>query len=424
MRGRSTSERTGGSARAERGGDGRPADPSARCRGRAGPCRVRRGGTGVAALAAALAALVLGPAALAAQQDGGGDSPVSLGGLLRTGFRVGPGDAGRDDGFEIYDARLSASGDVGLVFHYFAQGEFDDETEEFRLLDARLSASLASFVPGLSLEVGQFKAPFGEEALQDKGDIALVERAQITQVVAPGRQLGAQLSGEALDERLAFRGGVFNGNGRELDNDDDNFLYAANVSYNTLGTARFYDEMMLEVGASVAYSEDSAATLGGLADVRPGRLGALAGGIDPTGFDGERLLWSVDLEAGFRSFFLRGEYVRGEFEPDDPVFIVPGPSGDDDVTAEGGYVEGGYNFLGAIEGLVRYDAMNDFVGLVEGQPVNDEFGEGTDFLVFGLNLLPGQETKVGLQYAVGLDGSRRGLGLADDEFALTAQLDF
>lgn len=401
----------------------RGADAAVRGRAAGADAARARGAPASAACAALVAALLLVAPPLEGQQGGdGGGSPVDWGGLLRTGLRVGPEDVGRTDGFELYDARLSASGDVGLIFNFFAQGEFDDRTDEFRLLDARLSASLGAFVPGLELGVGQFKAPFGKEALLDKGEITLVERAQITQVVAPGRQVGLQLSGETLDERLSYRGGIFNGNGRELDNDNDDFLYAAHVGYSNLGTARFYDELVVEVGASIAYSQDSSAPLAGLADVPARDLGMMAGGIDPTGFDGERLLWGVDLETGYRSFFVRGEYVRGEFEPDDPT--APGLEPGDDVTAEGGYVEGGYNLLGAIEGLVRYDAMNDFLGTVQGEPVNEELGEGTDFLVFGLNLFPGRETKLGLQYAVGLDGARRGPGLADDEFAVTAQVAF
>jgi phosphate-selective porin OprO/OprP len=382
--------------------------------------RTQEGRGDLAALASAVlaAALLAAPLQLAGQQGGEDEGPtIEWGGLLRTGVQVGPADLGRDDGFRIHDARLRASGEIGIVFDYFVQGGFDDRTDELRLLDARLSLPI---VPQLAAEIGQFKAPFGREALQGKGEITFVERSQVTQLVAPGRQVGLQLAGEALDDRLLYRGGVFNGTGRGLDNDGGGFLWAARARYAPLGTARFYDELKVELGASVAFSSDSAAPLAGMADRPAGELTPRTPRLDLTSFRGDRFLWGVDLEAGYRGFFVRGEYLRGEFDPETPA----PPGADGDVVAEGAYVEGGYSFLGAIEGVVRWDALNGVLGSVDGVPVNEEPGEGSDFLVIGLNLFPGYETKIGLQYAVGLAGARRGPALADGEFALNAQVDF
>lgn len=377
----------------------------------------------LAAVLTVLLSLSALPGSVRAQSgnDGATDGPtLDLGGLLRTGFRAGPAGQDRRDEFEIYDARLNAAGEIGIVFDYFVEAEFDDEDEELELLDARLSLPIVSAV---RLELGQFRAPFGREALQDKGDITFVERAQITQLVAPGRQVGVQLAGETLEGKLKYRGGVFNGNGRELENDDDSFLWSGRVSYNTLGTARFFDELMVEVGGSLAFSSDSAARLAGLAEARPAALDPADPRLDLASFDGDRLLWGVDLEAAYRGFFLRGEYLRGELDPDDDLGI---PGLDDDVVAQGAYLEGGYNLWGAAEGVVRWDAMNDFLQGVQGQPVDEEGLSGSEshFLVFGLNLFPGLYTKLGLQYSLGLDGTERGPGLADGEFSLTAQVDF
>lgn len=401
--------------------------PPARDRGRGdGQGAVRRcaaiagGFLPLLLLVAALAALP-GEARAQAGGEGAADGPsLDLGGLLRTGLRVGPGDLGRSDGFEIYDARLDASGEIGIVFDYFVEAEFDDRDDELELLDARLSLPI---VPAVRVDLGQFRAPFGREALQDKGEITFVERSQVTQVVAPGRQVGVQLAGEALEGRLAYRGGIFNGNGRDLENEDDAFLYAGRVSYNNLGTARFFDELMVEVGASVAFSSDSAAPLAGLSEPGPGGLAASDPRVDLASFDGDRFLWGVDVDAAYRGFFLRGEYLRGELDPDLEIGI---PELDEDAVAEGGYLEGGYNLWGAAEGVVRWDAMNDFLRAVDGTPVDADapLGDESHFLVFGLNLFPGYYTKLALQYAVGLGGTDRGAALADGEFALTAQVDF
>ena len=379
-----------------------PADDGAR----------RRGTERIAAClgAVVLAAALLAPGVAAAQEGGGPEPDITFDGLLRTGLRVGPGDLGRTDGFEVHDARVGASGRIGIVFDYRVQAEWDPRRDEVRLLDAILTLPVAD---PLRIELGQLKAPFGKEALKEKGAITFVDRSQASQLLAPGRQVGVRAAGEALEGRLRYAGGLFNGNGRTLENDDSRFLYAGRVEYNNVGAAEFYDELVVEVGANLAFSRDSAVDLG--AELR--REVELAG-VALDAFRGERLLWGGDLRLGYRGFFLRGEYLRAELDLPDPV--------GQEVTLEGGYLEGGYDLWGAIEGVVRWDALAAPLESVGGVRVDEEepVAGRADFLVFGLNLYPGYHTKVGLQHAVGLGGSRVGPGLADGEFRLTAQVDF
>lgn len=367
----------------------------------------------LAALAAA--ALLLVPGAAAAQEQGpsgSGEGPtVRLGGLLRTGFVVGPGSIGRTDGFRVHDARLRAAGKIGIVFDYRVQAAWDTRMDRFRLLDARLRLPIAS---ELALDLGQLKAPFGREALKGKGEIVFLERSQVSRLLAPGRQVGAQLSGGVLDGRLTYRGGVFNGNGRRLENDNDAFLWAARVQYNTVGAAEFYDELVVEVGADVATSNDDGVDLA--AGLHPSVTVAAPRLSD---FTGHRLLVGADARVGWRGFFLRGEYLRAELDP--VTVVLPG----EEVALEGSYLEGGYSFLGAIEGTVRWDRLDaglETVGGFRPDPA-DPLGP-SQFVVFGLNLYPGYETRIGLQYAAGLGGTEVGVGLADGQFAVTAQVDF
>ena len=343
----------------------------------------------------ALAALLAAPLALGAQGAQGEGPDVRLGGLLRTGLLTGPEAAGRTDGFRIHDARLRASGEIGIVFDYRVQAEWDTGTDRFRLLDAQLSLPI---VPQLALDLGQFKAPFGREVLQGKGEITFLERAQASQLVAPGRQVGVQLSGQAVDDRLSYRGGLFNGNGRRLENDNDSFLWAARVQYNTVGAAEFYDELVVEVGADVGYSRDDGVDLAARLD-RP----VAAAVVDLSDFTGDRLLVGADGRVGWRGFFLRGEYLRAELEVDGPVLVDGELLEDVDRVLEGGWLEAGYSFLGAIEGTVRWDRLDAGLLAVDGfAPVPDETAAASDFLVVGINLFPGYHTKVGLQYAAGL----------------------
>lgn len=350
---------------------------------------------------------VSAPAPLGAQGASDRSQEVNFGALLRAGFGVGRSDLAERDGFRIHDARFRADGKIGIVFRYFAQAEYDPAKDAFHLLDARLRLPLSSAV---DLDLGLFKAPFGGEALRELGGITFLRRSQATRVLAPDRQVGIQVGGQALENRLTYRAGVFNGDGRSLENDGDAFLYAGRVAFNSVGGAEFHDELAVKVGLSAAAAADSAANLRQAGDRWIG------GRVNAGSFDGNRLLAGADGEVSYRGFFLRGEYLWAEFEPS---AISPAS-----VNARGGYVEGGYNLWGAIEGVVRYDAMDEFVRTVRGRRPDLAEGDGPKFLVVGLNLFPGYHTKFGLQYAEGLDGTAVGPGLSDGEFQIYAQVDF
>jgi hypothetical protein len=366
-------------------------------------------------------ALAVGGRAARAQEGGDGSAPtIKFGGLLQTGLLVGPGDLGQQDGFRVFDARLRADGKIGIVFNYDVQAAFDRSQDRVRLLDARLRLPIR---PELAISLGQFKAPFGGEELQSKGDITFLERSQVTNVLAPGRQVGAEASGSFLEDRLTYQAGLFNGNGRSLQNDNASFLYAAHVQFNSVGPVQFYEDLMVQVGASFAFSRDSAVDLtnGGAYVGRPL-------GLRP--FTGDRTLWSVDLKSSYRGFFLRGEYMRGKLDPPGEPVCVTAPCPTDAVDVDGGYVEGGYSYIGAIEGVLRFDSMTRGFVVAPGTGPAGFTPEGGSFLVVGLNLLPGYHTKIGLQYAFGLGPAQLGppatggVGLADGQFGLVTQVSF
>ena len=126
-----------------------------------------------------------------------------------------------------------------------------------------------------------------------------------------------------------------------------------------------------------------------------------------TAFAGSRTLWGADVRATYRGLSLTGELLRAEYDLDSAV--GGGPPAETD--AYGGYVELGYQTY-VLEGIVRYDG------------ISPALGDNRDFLLFGFNVLPGQHTKFGLQYALGLDDSPNSPTLADGQFVALAQVDF
>lgn len=368
--------------------------------GRSPAARNRAGRTARAA-AAALAASValLSLPAPAAPQDGRAE--LTAGGLLRAGFRAGRSALGERDGFELYDVRAALEGRIGILFDYRLQAAFVPAGERLRLLDAALSAPLGR---GQALDVGQLKAPLGKELLEGRGQIRFVERAQASVALPPGRQVGAQLRGTFLEERLEYRAGIFNGNGRRFRNDDDAFLYGARVRFHSVGPAAFYDELAVDAGANVAVSRDSAVDL-----TRGGRVASRLTRLDR--WQGDRLLYGFDLSVSYRGASVAAEYLRGEFEPRGTARLPGTPR---ELVAEGAYVQAGYVLWGLLEWTLRYDVLTGFLA-----PPGD-----SEFLLVGVAARPGYETRIGLQYAEGLGGTRTGIGLADGEFALLAQVAF
>ena len=342
---------------------------------------------------------------------------LELDGLLRTGLRVESASYGGTSGFEIFDAQLGVSGKIGIVFDYALRAEYQFDRDEIRLLDARLSAPLSG--EQLRLDAGLLLSGFGREAMKPKDEISFVSRSQGSLAIAPGHQVGMGLHGVALEGRLKYRGGLYNGEGATFGNQDRRFQFATRLEYNSVGEVEFFEDFVYELGVDFAFASDSANP------VLP--VSVPTGSVEATGapfpeyaeFTGNRLAWSVDAGLRYRAWSLAAEYARAEYDP---------TGGVGEVHADGWYVEGGYSLWGAFDLMARYDAFTTAAGL-------GTEAAGTDFLVFGFGVNPGFNAKIGLQYAIGIDdslvgvsqaidGTNPGPPLADNQFLLDLQLSF
>ena len=94
------------------------------------------------------------------------------------------------------------------------------------LQDAYLDAA---YWPEAKVRVGKFKAPFWLERLQSDPESAFIEPGLTTNLV-PNRDVGVQLSGDLLGERVNYAIGVFNGvpegGSADADSDDDKDVVA------------------------------------------------------------------------------------------------------------------------------------------------------------------------------------------------------
>ena len=89
--------------------------------------------------------------------------------------------------------------------------------------------------PAASVKFGQFKTPFGFEQLYLDSRLFTIERSLANDRLTLSRQIGAQLYGDVVPERLTYAAGVFNGSGTNTTtNDNDRFLAVARVAFTPL----------------------------------------------------------------------------------------------------------------------------------------------------------------------------------------------
>ncbi|MDE1977192.1 MAG: hypothetical protein KGI84_08040, partial [Elusimicrobia bacterium] len=178
-----------------------------------------------------------------------------VGALVQAGgdWQSQPSSPSGNNGFSLATARIILQGKLDEGFSYFFQNDF---TKTPAILDA-----IASWTadPRLTIRGGRFKSPFSAEFLIWGGNLDFINRAQVVNELAPGRQVGVQASGEFLESKLSYAIGAFNGN--SSGSNDNNQM----MSVGRLGFAPFNEGSRwgkLQVGISGAYSDDARAQLG------------------------------------------------------------------------------------------------------------------------------------------------------------------
>ncbi len=108
-------------------------------------------------------------------------------------------------------------------------------TTSTRVIDWRVDVAKWEM---LGLRVGQWKIDYNRERVDSSGRQEFVERSIVNRIFTVDRQVGMQLRGRLFKETLAdlnYYGGVFNGQGRGVLNDDTNMMYVGRLQWNFLG---------------------------------------------------------------------------------------------------------------------------------------------------------------------------------------------
>jgi len=128
------------------------------------------------------------------------------------------GDLDQFDGGEVRDLRLGLFGtldyfdkpwgyNVVISTNAFHERFAMEDQDNFRFLDYRLDIPIAG---GVQLSIGKQKEPISMERLMTLINLPMQERSSVADAFLPSRNFGALLSGNALDRRMSWAGGVFN----------------------------------------------------------------------------------------------------------------------------------------------------------------------------------------------------------------------
>src|SRR6266852_7734347 len=259
----------------------------------------------------------------------GPEIKLTLGGFIQVNFEDGDvsafegrfGSTALKDRFRLRRARINLTGEFAENFDFKIEGDFEqsDGTSPSNRTDFSGTDIFVNWhqFQEAQIKVGQYKAPFGLEQLTPDTSIFTIERSLPTGAITPERQMGIQLWGKPFTsiwpeqkDLLTYYAGIFNGNGRNVNNNDNNnFMYVGRLELQPFKGKLLGQEASLKLGGDLLNSRDDAGT-----NIAPsGNLlvnsdGSLSSFVLP-GAD-ERTAWSVDAWLNIGRFDLIGEYLE------------------------------------------------------------------------------------------------------------------
>src|SRR5213080_4084102 len=265
-------------------------------------------------------------------QQHGVELKLVLGGFIQANFEgidVFPfegrfGQTALKDRCRLRRARINLTGEFAEQFDFKLEGDFENSDG----LNSSRTAFEATDIfinwhqfPWAQIKTGQWKAPFGLEQITPDTTLYTIERTLPTGAITPERQVGIQLWGKPFatiwpgqSDLLTYYAGIFNGNGRNVtNNDNNNFMYVGRVE-STLFKDIFGKGSFLKLGADILNSRDDKGTnISQSLTLLVNSDGSLSPFTLP-GAD-ERTAWSVDAWLKMGPFDLIGEFLQERVHP-------------------------------------------------------------------------------------------------------------
>ncbi len=287
----------------------------------------------------------LGTEVVARQADvkRGGNAALQVGGLLQAQSEAGDkGDSRFNDGNTrvfLRRARLNASGKFVEDFSFRLEMDLAGSLSNSSAFRAQMTDGYINWgrFSAANIRVGQFKTPFGFEQLYADPRLYTAERSLVSDRLTLSRQIGVQLAGSGMDDRLNYAAGLFNGSSTNQNfNDNDKLMAVARVGFVPFDGRLFGKAAKITVGANAFRDTDTALAV-------PSDFG-----IDSTPatsakdniFTGRRRGVGYDAQAEIGRAEVWGEYLRDTFEPASRV-----PAGS--FSSDGWYAQATYYLIPA-----------------------------------------------------------------------------
>jgi len=321
----------------------------------------------------------------------GPEFKLTLGGFIQANFEGGDVSAfeGRfglsalKDRFRLRRARISLTGDYLEQFDFKIEGDFEQSDAAITALskvDVKTgktttvtNSNRTEFsgtdifvnwhaIPEANIKIGQWKAPFGLEQLTPDTKLFFPERSLPTGAITPDRQIGVQIWGKPLTniwpeqkDLVTYYAGVFNGNGRNFNNNDNNnFMYVGRLELQPFKGKLLGQDASLRLGGDVLNSRDDAGTvISSTANLKVNADGSLSAFTLP-GAD-ERTAWSLDAWFNLGPLDIIGEYFSEDVNGRTVAGVAPGFH---DFSPHGWYVQGSYFIIPKkLQAAVRWEEL-------------------------------------------------------------------
>src|SRR6266852_1106317 len=303
----------------------------------------------------------------------GPEIKLTLGGFIQVNFEDGDVSAfeGRfgltalKDRFRLRRARINMTGEFAQQFDFKIEGDFEQSDG--------ISSSRTDFsgtdifinwhaVPEANIKIGQWKAPFGLEQLTPDTSLFTIERSLPTGAITPERQIGVQIWGKPFTnlwseqkDLLTYYAGIFNGNGRNIsNNDNNNFMAVGRLELMPFKGKLLGQDSSLKLGGDVMNSRDDKGTnISQTLNLLVNADGSLSPYVLP-GAD-ERTAWSADAWLTVGPFDLIGEYLAEDVDGRTVAGHAPGFANSD---PSGWYVQGSYFIIPKkLQAVVKWESL-------------------------------------------------------------------
>ncbi|HEX9873755.1 MAG TPA: porin, partial [Deferrimonas sp.] len=284
-----------------------------------------------------------------------GKYKAHVGGRLQARYTFLDEDLGQDEStFTIRRMKLWLQGNVFSknLYYKFQQnfGGGESVTED--------AYAGYKFAAPFALQLGQYKAPQSRQELTSSGSQLFVDRSLANDTFNLGRDIGLMAEGQFADHLVEYMVGVFNGNGPNQSNPNNQHMAAGRIDINPLGRFKMdeagwsEEKLLLNLGASYA-----------METMKPGDMDEIDADNDlldkALNIDGRSEafflanfgneldwdVWTANLHAKWMGATFGAEYYSLNAEPDLG----------DDWDADGFYAQAGYQIIPkTLELALRY----------------------------------------------------------------------